>query len=119
MDNLLNYHYLEWINRIISFPQFIIATTLFLKVKRNKPTYSSLVNNIAKSSLAVYIIHMSLAFRMYGWDLLIINKNQNIVIALLSLICSTLIIITCSYALDTIRQNIFNYLYNIKQKKNE
>ena len=119
MDNLLNCHYLEWINRIISFPQFIIATTLFLKVKRAKPTYSSLVNNIAKSSLAVYIIHMSLAFRMYGWDLLIINKNQNIVIALLSLICSILIIITCSYALDTIRQNIFNYLYNIKQKNNE
>ncbi len=102
-----------------SFTQIFIALGLFLCFKKINIGSRKLINKMASTSLATYLIHVNPYFSVILWeDIMHISKAQLEWWYFIWIFCVTISIFIICMLVDLTRQKLFGILRDLIQSKN-
>lgn len=103
------YYFAALVNGI---PVFISSIIIFKVFDSITIGYSKIINMVAKSTLAVYLIHDDVYFRNYVWNNIFSgNGIINSGILIVNILLTTIIVFGCCILIDKVRLLTFHKMY--------
>ena len=111
---------------ISSILVLVASVSMFLYFINKKKFSNNIINNVAKCTLEVYLIHENTFFRPYLWDTILKNSNYYsskllIVHAIFSIVAVYVISSVIDYirmkTIEPLWMKLYNYLENKLEKK--